>query len=77
MANSWECLATREQLLRFHTPRHVDAILKKMDKAVTKKKMVRIDGDTAVVAGSREAALSAKLNQLTSTFLTNQRLSVM
>ncbi len=46
-------LATREQLLRIHTPAYVDTIL------ALDGESVHLDGDTAVSPGSVQAALSA------------------
>ena len=51
--------ATEEQLALFHSKAHVDSILKKCGKAQKKGCTVNIDGDTAVMRGSGEAALRA------------------
>src|SRR5438874_2891848 len=47
--------ATWDDLLRVHSPRHVDAILG----AIPKTGHVGIDADTVLSPGSREAALRA------------------
>src|SRR5690349_18686970 len=48
--------ATREQLLRVHSPAHVDAILSIRPKA---GELVQLDPDTAMGEASTEAALRA------------------
>ena len=48
--------ATREQLIRAHRPDYVDAILSIRPEA---GELVQLDGDTAMNAGSAEAALRA------------------
>src|SRR5215472_8984582 len=49
-------LATREALLRAHSPSHVDLIA---EAEIPPGKFGRIDADTAMSSGSRDAALRA------------------
>jgi len=50
---------TDEQLLRFHTPGHLKKIFGACATAEKKKRVVDLDGDTSVMAGTAEAATRA------------------
>jgi acetoin utilization deacetylase AcuC-like enzyme len=53
--------ATVEQLLRFHTERHVTKLMKAFEKVENSKKNIesRLDGDTSVMRGTGEACFRA------------------